>query len=74
MGIKAPTNSDYMVAVFTSLVSYNRPVILFAVFVISFIVVYFLTKKAIISLIISICLTFVTASYFVISYLSALRY
>ena len=74
MGIKVPTNSDYIVAVFTSLASYNHPLILFAVFFISFIVIYFLTQKEIISLIVSICFTFVTASYFIISYLSALRY
>lgn len=83
MGIQAPTTQDILAAILTALLSYNRPVILFIIFILSLITTLVITlwltkKKVLISLVISLIVssgaTFLTALYFVITYIGKIRY
>lgn len=75
MGIQAPTSSDTTTAIFTALLSYNRPFILIAVFLISFAVIMLISSRnKIVSLVSASLLTVFVASYFIITYLNRIRY
>ncbi len=75
MGIQAPTTSDYVALVLTSLTSYNRPLVLFLVFIFSFGILYYLTKKKMkTSLAVSLVVVFIAALVFVASEFSKVRW
>ncbi|OGM03398.1 hypothetical protein A2715_02820 [Candidatus Woesebacteria bacterium RIFCSPHIGHO2_01_FULL_39_32] len=75
MGIQAPTRSQEMQLILSSLVSYNRPVYLLLTFAVSFVVVYFLSKKNILWAILgAILITSLEAFYFATTFVSNVRY
>ncbi|RJR16227.1 hypothetical protein C4579_00750 [Candidatus Microgenomates bacterium] len=74
MGIRAPSQSDYLTAALSALTSYNHPLILIAVFVTSMVICMFFTKKPVTAFIVSTGTTVLVACYFVFSYLWTLRF
>lgn len=75
MEIQVPGAGEYQAALLTALLSYNRPLILSAIFVLVLIATYSLSKKdLLISLIVSAIATLAIAFYFVITYFSNLRF
>jgi hypothetical protein len=75
MGIQAPTMSDYINAMITGLISFNKPLILLGVFIASFLVFYLISKKRfLMSLIFSFVVTVAIAAYFAIGFANRLVY
>ena len=74
MGIKAPTSSDYATLILSSLLSYSHPIILLAVFTVSFVIAYLLIKKALVSTVAALIITLLLALYFIYNDLSAVRF
>ena len=75
MGAQAPGPNEQKAIILTALSGYNRPFILIAVFIVSFGISYFLTKKNLsISLIVGLFATIATAIFFISTYSSQLRF
>lgn len=75
MGFQSPTGNDYLVLALTALISYNRPLILLVVFVLSFAISYYLSKKKVpLSLLISVSVTLLVGLIFIFYSFSQIRW
>lgn len=78
MGIQAPSTSDQLTIAYSAVLSFNRPIILLLIFLVSLIISYVVLKKSknrpLISLLIAITITILTATYFITTTLSNIRY
>ena len=75
MGITAPTNADKTVAIITSLTSYNRPLVLLGIFALCFLISFlFFKKNPVISAVIALIITALSAIYLITNYIGGLRY
>jgi len=75
MGIQAPSSSDQFTLVVSSLISYNRPLIILAVSILLGAVAYFVTKKNLALSILTLVLTgLLVSGYFVLTATSSIRY
>jgi len=75
MGIQAPSNQENYALFLTALLSDNHPLILSAVFFLTLILSFFISKKnLLVSLIISLGATLATGLYFIFTYIEKLYF
>jgi len=75
MGFQAPTAYEKFTAVQSALLSYNRPLLLACVFVASFLLVFLLSKRNVLmSLSASLGAVFILAAYYIVMFVSVIRY